>query len=251
MGEIDPGEFALNLIEYPRLPSYSLNLVDGTANLTVTLPDEVRVGDRLEYTAQVDDNNRALPFSNQFTVRVVQPRKQTGGGGGGRTAGQGGSGTGKELPTHLAFPNVIPVYRRDWGSHDFDGFSTLKVIDEGEDIQNGSSTGRYTFYINMDNQHLLTELKQRKGDVQLVRKHWEWGLVLIGLGLIRHHTSQPDGSDPDHPGTPLREFVDYCTRALSPIIVPLVESIASIEPDQTEAGYDEDADDESDEEEES
>ena len=225
--EVDPGQFSLLLDNHLEKPRLSLNLINGTAYLTVSLPHGVRVGDQLSYTAIVNDAAHPLPISNPFTVTVIPSRVNTSGTKTRRTRGRGGEGTDKETPTHLALPNIVRVRTKDWSSHEFDKLSALRVIDEGvADQTDDSESAHYTFYLNVDNQYLGIELKQRSGDPGLMQKRWEYGLILIGLGLIHEwKTNPPD----DENGESLNHFVSRCSRALAPVVMPLVESISAIE----------------------
>ena len=225
--EVDPGQVSLMLDDHMGKPKSILNLINGTANLTVSLPEEVRVGDQLSYMAAVSDTAHVLPIGNSFTVTVVPARTSTSGAKERRTQGRGGEGADRETPSRLALPTVVPVRMKDWSNYNFDKFSVLGVIDEGVESQVGdSSSSPYTFYLNVDNQYLGIELKQRSGDPKLIRKRWECGLILIGLGLIHEWKTNPPN---DEDGELFGQFVSRCSRALAPVVMPLVESIAAID----------------------
>ena len=235
--QADPGRFSLRLNGRNEVRDHSLNLVDGVANLRVSLPDGVSEGDRLEYIAEIGDDSRPVPIENSFVVQVIAPRKPHSGGKSRNPRGKGSDGLSREMPSLLSLPRVVLLRRRDWQEHGFDKLSTLKIVHEGDD-EVAPRMSPYTFYINMDNQYLEMELKQRRGDGRAVQKRWEWGLVLIGLGLIRHHSSEETKSDEDE--QPLGEFVDRCSRALAPIVIPLIESIATIDIEEIATDDDED-----------
>ena len=231
--QVDPGLFSLSVEGHGLPPDYSLNLVNGAATLTASLPGGVKEGEKLLYVADVSDIDHPLPLSNRCEITVAAPTKpRSGGGKPGKTrTGKGSPGLGREEAARLALPRIVHVYQTDWDRHDFDKSSALKVIQEGDEgITDDPQSSPYTFYVNMDNQYLQLEMKQKKGDITRVRKHWEYGLVLIGLSFIKDRNAHEE-MDKDES---LGEFIGRCTRALAPVVIPLVESIASIDFNDTD-----------------
>ena len=76
----------------------------------------------------------------------------------------------------------------DWGAHDFDELSVLKVVHVGTPIDPQAPV--YDFFINVDNKFLLHSQKERPANAELLRKQFVYGFVLVGLALLQEHQKQ-------------------------------------------------------------
>ena len=128
-----------------------------------------------------------------------------------------------------------PVYRDRWDNHGFNKDSAVKVYYEPTDGQVGE--GEYSYYINMDNVYLLAELKSTKEDLEIVRRKWQFGMVLIGMALLRESAGGTrlngygaDAIESDDGSAVQRVF--EITAALSPILLPLIEHLGALSEDQ-------------------
>ncbi len=202
---------------------FALNLWNGTANLTVELPVGAKEGDLLDYRLEVTDETRIEPFVNQFHVRVIAPAERGGGPAGRRKPpGSRTKGPGPENEDGLSLPNIVEVAKADWDAQGFDKFSALKVrpaADEG-----------YDFYVNVDNVHLLSEMKRTpKADAALLKARFVYGLVLAGLALLQDDDEEnetEDGEERDKCADVARS-----ARALAPVLLPLVGLLAELTAD--------------------
>ena len=221
-----PGRYVLrssDLVCKP-IPDYTFNLLNGIATLNLSLPSEAAVGDTIRYELVVQDDTLLEPFINEFDILVgaCQERK---------------SGTeSNRLPPKefqgLAIPEPIQVSQSEWQRYKLDKLSALKVIYDGAD-EDVNETGSHTYYINMDNVHLLNELKRTTEDVEIVKSRWIYGMVLIGLALL----SDGDGSRTDDNGGIAEERADYrnredevyaTTSAMAPVLLPLIEHLGGL-----------------------
>lgn len=248
---LEPGGFELfSLKEGERIPVSNFtgpNLTNGIATLSVKLPEDAEVGSRVEFVSIVTDEYREQPFENRFVV-VVKPEAVVGTGGGQRRKPPSNDdGKGRELPGGIALPNIIPVTEDEWPNHEgFDRFTALRIKDAGDIDQNGSgqdSVTRYDFYINVDNLYLKTEMKAAKSDVPLLRARFTYGMVLVGLGLLQEDMmagTENDGED-DSDGAAegeshgIEERVEQVTRALAPILLPMIDSLGAIDAEEPSA----------------
>jgi hypothetical protein len=243
---LEPGEFSL-LRTYagqkePVSNFTGPNLNNGIATLSVKLPDSVEVDARLEFSSVLTDVYRELPFENNFSVTVKPPSSPSGGPGTRRNPPNGDDGKGREQPGGIMLPKIIEVTESDWEKHGFDKHTSLKIKDAGGDTDTGNVDGnevnRYDFYINPDNIYLKTEMKSAKADAQLLKARFTYGMVLVGLGLLQQELTSNLQSGPakeeqeereDHHGLGIEDKVESVTRALAPIILPMIESLGSIE----------------------
>lgn len=208
-----------------EVSSASLSLASGLARWTCELPEGARTGDILIYEFEVTDPLREKPFRNRLTVEVVPrtdrpsrpgPKRKRANAGEGDDSGDGG----------LSLPDVLPVERVDWGEFGFDEGSALLVRRRSAAGDNG---GGRDFFYNVDNESLLRAQKANPGDAELTRERFRCALVLVGLALIQ----QVEGSGkPQVPkdGDPVdsEELVSITTRALAPVLLPLVEFVGTL-----------------------
>jgi hypothetical protein len=190
--------------------------------LTVSLPEDVKVGDILNYKSIISDETQLRSFESQFSVKVQEEQKSdNGGGNGGRVKPPSDENGDKRASSlSLALPQVIEVHFDDWPSHQFDQFSALDVKDTGE--------SGYDFYINMDNTNLLTEIKARKDvEIKLLQDRYKYAMVLIGMALLKEN-SQKDSQNGPNEVDMLKEIRDT-TGKLSLVILPIISYLGELE----------------------
>ncbi len=244
--EVDSGEFALDLIKdgvHTSLPDYSLNLQNGLATLSAKLPQACAVGDELSFVATVTDCSRTEPFENEFLMRVKEEAAATGGKGKRHKPPGKEQGQGREAPAGIALPKIIEVPERDWKNYTppFDQYTALRIRDAGQADtpstgENGSGPGVYDFYVNADNVFLKSELKIGGEGVQLKRARFINGLVLVGLALLHDEyrkkdlpQEEDDRGDAQEEESNIEDRVEMFTRAVAPVLLPMIESLAALE----------------------
>ncbi|MFC1994336.1 hypothetical protein ACFLVI_03630 [Chloroflexota bacterium] len=225
--DIDPGEFKL-LANGIEVTDYVLSLWNGTANLTVPLTKGAKPNYIITFDAIVKDATRWEPFQDTFKVVVSPQMEHKKGGGIVDNLPPGIQGKGKQLPSFLALPKIVDVKRDEWDGHNFDEFDALDVISIGE--------GNYDFYVNIDNTCLLTELKYAKPtiDIDLLTAQFRYGVVLIGMFLLREGKNPPNTNQNIENGESLPEKVKFFTRAISPILIPMISTLGQLEPEEVE-----------------
>jgi len=113
--------------------NYSLNLQNGIANLSVQIPAGSIEGDQIRFVSKVTDDTLIDPLENIFILELkpaIEPSRE---GGERRRPPNDAEGTGRTLPTGLQLPNITRIYESDWGNHDFDKYSALKIVNVGSE----------------------------------------------------------------------------------------------------------------------
>ncbi|MDD2502864.1 MAG: hypothetical protein PHG58_03265 [Clostridia bacterium] len=206
-----PGEFKLEL-NGKEVETYSLNLFNGIATLMVTLPSQVKVGTVLNYRGIVSDETKIKPLENEFQLEI-DPAQQSSSGSSSRVSPPGGKGVDRKTASMLSLPVVKEVYKEGWSGHGFNRESALRVVN------NDTS---YDFYVNMDNIHLQTEIKEKTGEVRYLKAKYKFGMALIGLGLLNAERNADEDEN-------ITEKVFNLSSAISPILLPMLESLGSLE----------------------
>ena len=224
------GEHVLRPLINVPIPDHTLNMHSGTATLNLDIPEGAGIGDSFEYEFIVRDDTLVEPFVNRFKITAGRPQDSSGGNGKPRDRFTDGQGD-EEAPKGLALPIPVPVYESDWYKHDFDKYSALKVVHEQSEKDDDS--GSYTYYINMDNIHLKTELKVTKESPQIIRARWQFGLVLIGMALLKDDTASAtdstNGQFADHDEeVSAEERVGKAAKSIAPVLLPLIEHLGAL-----------------------
>jgi hypothetical protein len=224
--DIDPAVFTLKA-NGQVINDFVLNLWNGIASLTVSLPEDAKGSDRIKYQSQVKDATRWEPFKDKFEVIVLSEEKHKKGGVSDITQnGIDTEGKGRHIPSSLSLPNIIEVRKEDWEKRKFDKYSALNVISRGEE--------GYDFFINMDNICLLTELKYAKSSPELLNARFKYGMVLIGMAMLKEPESSAEKGDGLDQVELIFDKIRQFTRAVSPVLLPMISSLGDLELDSTE-----------------
>ena len=218
-----PGEYSL-LCNGEICENHNMNLHNGYATLTIELPSAAKVGDVLNFECIVSASSMYNEFKNEFVLNVVAFTETSGGGSGTRTPPDKDGKGGKAFsPTGIRLPNVSEVYKDNWEEHDFDKYAALDI--------KKAETEVYDFYVNMDNIHLQSEIKQiakNEAKVKLFKARYKYALVLIGLGIIGSFKNKEiTEAHQDDSLDDAETLVEKCSKMLSPIILPMIDVLGN------------------------
>ncbi len=229
----DRGTFELEIVdgtESENIPGHSLALEDGEAFLNMALPEDASVGETFVLQASVYDATLIEPFVNLIEV-TVQPTRQ-------RRGGEGKLGN-----EGLRLPDVVPVRKDDtyWKKYKFDDQTACHVISEPI-AEEGDDGVQHTFYINVDNDSLQTEMKYSKQDVRLLEAKFKYGNVLLGLALL-HELDGANATNKNVPGSEAsseyekssEEHIRLYSRAVAPMLLPMIDQLSGLTDSELEA----------------
>jgi hypothetical protein len=242
----NPGRFHFEVLEPCDMqePNWSLTLHDGIAALSMVMPENFVIGDRITLQFTVEDDVLTEPFVNVAKLTAKPRSDRTGGAGEPRKGkGHGGDSTG---PAGIALPNIIEVREKDWGQYKFDRYSACDIVQDASTQDEDQSI--YTFRVNVDNAHLLTEIKSGGEDPRLPRTKFIFGNVLVGLALIQYNRDREqsrakeetagngNGNGNGQPKLPeeltVEMFVREATRALAPFMLPMIDRLGALSEDE-------------------
>ena len=217
-------------------------MTNGLATLTIQLPINCQVGDSIEFEAVVTDPTLLDPFKNAMSINVREEAEpHPGGGGGPRKPPTNATGEDRETPTGITLPKPINVFETEWGNHNppFDKYTALRIkIDEEPTAGtngNGETQDVYDFFINMDNLFLKSELKGTGDEIDLIKARWRYALVLVGLALLHDNAKkakqQVEEGKEDEANQDIEKKVEHLTRALAPVLLPMIDSLGALEMD--------------------
>ncbi|MCI0605910.1 hypothetical protein L0156_23230 [bacterium] len=162
----------------------SNRLWNGKFSARFAMPWNAKIGDLVDFTVNVMDIERETkggPFVCKFKLKAGADVNAPTPPPGPRREGHKPEDTGSRLEHALAKPDIREVRREQWTNPllNFNEFTALKIA-HNEDGQG------YTFWVNVDNAFLLTELSRAKDEEKSLIKFWfEWGLVLCSMGILK------------------------------------------------------------------
>lgn len=202
-----------------------MSLYNGTAVLSSELPINSQIGDKFEYKLIVHDTCTEKTFEEIFSILVI-PYQENDGGNGARNGASGERGDGKSLrPSGIALPQVAHVTKEEWDEPEFNfnqnsALSVKKV---------SGDNNVYDFFI--DNVHLQLELMQvakEEAKVRLTKARYEYGMVLIGMGILGYYSKNDTEKNEDD----VTEVVRKHTEMISPILLPMINVLGGYDFDK-------------------
>ena len=197
----------------------SCNLLNGTATLTISMPQDAKVGDTHIFETAIQDEYIAQSFENSFTMIVESADETTSSGLGNRQKPADPDRKGNRIyPSGLAIPEIITVEMDEWERYNMDRFSALVYVS----TENGGD-----YYLNMHNDYLLTELKglRDQNRIELTRARYTYSMALIGMSIISFYKSnEAVASEVD-----VSAEVKKISTIISPILIPMLESMAALD----------------------
>ena len=231
-----PGRFHVEILEPTGIdePNYVLTPHNGIASLSIVMPEEFSVGDKITMEFTVEDDTLVEPFVNVATLTAI-PQSDHSGGGERKQHGVGDGGE-KLGPSGISMPEIHEVAKDEWEKYGFDRHTACDIVQEGNDT--------YTFRVNIDNVHLLTEIKAGAEDPRLSKSKFVFGNVLVGLALIQYFKEQEkvreehgaNGNSEEQQGLPLdipvTTFTREMSRALAPFMLPMINRLGALSEDE-------------------
>lgn len=243
----DRGRFDLEILNATREmsePNYNLSLEEGEAHLNMALPKEAEVGDSITIQVMVRDSTLPEPFVNVIRIHLKekQPHKP---GPWKPKKPRTGQGTGQqETQRGIDLPDVIPVREDDvhWRKHKFTPETACHVISDPIEVD-GQRREKHTFYINVDNVALKTEMKYSKQDARLLEAKFKYGNVLLGVAMLHAEDSMtsgetalgPSGREAAENGREsIQDQIRRMSTAVAPVLLPMIDQLAGLNEEDLE-----------------
>lgn len=222
----DNGTYDIEIIDVEGFstPNANFSLDDGDAFLSLSLPPEAKVGDGFTVESRIDDSTLVEPFVNLIHLTVDDHRKRKGGEE--QKKIKHGTGTG-ELGKGITLPEVVSVKEGDdnWNRYRFDSTTACEVVSDLTPVD-GKDVVKYTFYINLSNTFLLTEMKYGKGESSLLEAKFKYGNVLLGLAML--HEDENKSDETNEADWNVSEQIKAVTRAVSPVLLPMIDQLSGL-----------------------
>ena len=226
----DNGSYDIEILDEEGLstPNANFSLDDGDAFLSLSLPPEAKAGDRFTIESRVDDPTLVEPFVSHIRLTVSDNRKRKGGQG--KTKSKPGAGTGKlGKGQGITLPKVVPVKEDDdnWQRYKFVSGVACHVVSDPIRA-NGKDTLEHTFYINLSNTCLVTEMKYQKVDPRILEAKFKYGNVLLGLAMLHDDENNREQRNDQGKEISVQDQIRYVTSAVSPVLLPMIDQLSGL-----------------------
>ena len=240
------GEFSLFRIidgeEVPYEGNYKANLTNGHTTLNLSLPENVEVGDKLEFISKVTDPSRLFnPFLNRLNIYVlkehiddeIKPRKDRDDfpddKPGNKEQKSGGIGTPENIIEVAKESSEKQISWEEVPGDSFTANSALAIISNGEE-ENPYKANGYDWYINVENKYLVNELKNSPDDADIIQGQYKYGMILMGVSMLHEEstTSKDQSTNGDEPELSLQDKVIMFSSSISPVLVPMINELSKI-----------------------
>lgn len=206
----NPGIINLT-VNSQKVSDYSISLYNGRATLNIKLPNNVKVGDKLNYMVDVTDISQKAPFVEEFDIIVDKIAM--------KTKSRPGDANKKKNNT-LAPPEIEEITKMEWPKYNMEKNGALRVLNARDAI--------YDFFINIDNENLLSEIALSKdsNELEVIKSQYKYGMALIGLSVIQYLNNVEEYENEEE--TDISKLVYDVTKIISPIFIPMIKSLGEI-----------------------
>lgn len=200
------------------------SLWEGIFNLNVKIPQEFVIGDILHFETEVSDISQIEPFNSEFNIIISEEysKKNSKKYSSERKQKTDSSEKGLNKITSqddLAIPDIREVRSDEWNKFGMNKFSSLIIKEIDANINH------YRFFINIDNIHLLSEIKNSsKINLEILKTQYVTAIILIGMSLLTDHIKNNDNSGE----TSIYKLIPLMTELISPTIIPLISSLGKL-----------------------
>ncbi|HNP06722.1 MAG TPA: hypothetical protein PKN99_03810 [Cyclobacteriaceae bacterium] len=224
--------------------NYKINLSNGIATLNVSLPENIKVGDKLNFSSKLFDINHQFdPFTNNFSIIVLdaiedekerpsRPRTEFPNDGDGRKGSKSGGIT---LPENIYEVSKDPLENQiNWNDErvegEFDEHTAIIVKSNGLSDDDFNANG-YDWFINVSNRYLLSEMKMNPDDADIIKAQYTYGLVILGISQLFTESIQSKEIVNDNTSQNSLDFPDMIKelgKSISPVLVPIINELSKI-----------------------
>ncbi len=195
-------------------------LKDGKWLVSVKVPEEAEVGDKLELIYNIKDD-QSEGWSLRSEVKIISSTKKEKKNKNKKKNKNNNKGDNKN-PTGFTFPTVTWVETENWPRHNFDENSALKIVKAETKELNGKQIESWDFFLNRNNKYLDNELKTNKKGLHedIILNRYRLAIVFLALSLIDHLKKDKESN--------IEEDIFKLTAGISPVVLDVVDSVGDL-----------------------
>ena len=228
-GALTPGSFEIVTVHPSGIDVSGVigTLHDGAISVRLKHPAGTQVGEKYEVRLVVAARDSDKKFINTLNVEVlpVAESKKTGGGGGKTTPNSGDKGGASQAGIDL--PRIVPIYKEDWASHDWNEWTALEVQMLNDKPE--------AFQINMDNRYLDQARRKKPKSAHLLERRFQFGLSFLAIAVITNidevRKQLPEEATAD---LSVEDIVRLSMAAIAQSVLPVIDVLGKLT--ETELG---------------
>ena len=229
---VDKGTIEIDIVDEDDFTTPTGNFVldDGDGSLSFSLPPEADVDDAFTLQVTVNDPTLMEPFVCLIRLRVLQKKdRQSGKSTKKKKHGSGGGKEGKGVGISIPRMILVRVDDEHWKRHHFTPDTSCHVQSDPVIGNDGKETEEHTFYINVDNNALMTEMKYSKQDTRLLEAKFKYANVLLGLAMLHDDEQKGNGEDRNAEEATVQDRIRQVSQALAPVILPMIDQLSGLD----------------------
>ena len=132
--------------------------------------------------------------------------------------------------TSMAYTQIMSVVKRTLpGPMTSCHVETDPVV--GED---GKEADEHTFFINVHNNTLKTEMKFSKQDSRLLEAKFKYANVLLGLAMLPDDDQRSETSDAGSDESRIEDKIRGGSEAVAPVLLPMIDQLSGLDESELE-----------------
>lgn len=207
---------------------YNQYLKNGDFLVSLKVPQNVEVGNKLKAEFVFSDSNAKNPFILISEITIIEPAEKKDH----EKNNKNKKRDEQKNPTGFTLPEAHWVERKNWEKYKFNDYSALHAKYNGLVQSGAKQVEDWVFYINKDNIHLLNELKvSTKLDPKIVQERYRLALVFISLSIIEFKQKLEKEQNIESDSEKTSQEILELTSSISSVILPIVEHLGGITED--------------------
>ncbi len=212
--------------------NYNQYLKNGDFLLSLKIPHDIKVGNKIRAEFLFSDSSTKKPFILLSEINIVEASEKTAHEKDKNKKNKSKDKGNKKNPTGFTLPEARWIERKDWQKYKFNDYSALHAEFNGISKLGGKEVEDWEFYINKDNIHLLNELKaSNKLDPKIIQERYRLALVFMALSIIEFKQKLEKEQKIEIDRTKVSEEIRELTSSISSVILPIVEHLGGITED--------------------
>ena len=196
-------------------------LHDGSISVRLKHPAGSQVGEKYEVSLVIAAPDSDKKFINSLKVEVLPVAESQKPGGRGEKTSPNSGDKGGASQAGIDLPRIIPIYKEDWASHDWNEWTALEVQMLNDKPE--------AFQINMDNRYLDQARRKKPKSAHLLERRFQFGLSFLAIAVITNidevRKQLPDDATSN---LSVEDIVRLSMTAIAQSVLPVIDVLGRL-----------------------
>lgn len=222
-GALSPGSFAIETLHPLGIDVSGVigTLHDGSISVRLKHPAGSQVGEKYEVSLVIAAPDSDKKFINSLKVEVLPVAESQKPGGRGEKTSPNSGDKGGASQAGIDLPRIIPIYKEDWASHDWNEWTALEVQMLNDKPE--------AFQINMDNRYLDQARRKKPKSAHLLERRFQFGLSFLAIAVITNidevRKQLPDDATSN---LSVEDIVRLSMTAIAQSVLPVIDVLGRL-----------------------